>query len=66
MGKIDIPTGETFVASDGHKYKAVRSDVASTCRGCAFDTNRTDLCYRYSCLGEFRKDHKTVHFVNCE
>lgn len=65
--KFDIPIGETFVAPDGQTYKVVRSDAASTCRGCAFDTDTTvEFCRLYSCMSDYRKDHKDVHFVRCE
>lgn len=64
MEKIYIPIGETFLASDGHTYKAVRSDVAGSCRGCAFFRFGI-LCHRYSCMKEYRKDRTDVHFVEC-
>lgn len=65
MEKIDIPISETFLASDGHTYKAVRSDCAETCRGCAF-IRYGELCHRYSCMSDYRKDRTAVHFVECE
>lgn len=65
MEKIDIPVGETFMAPDKIKYKVVNDGCVWTCRGCAFMGSH-ELCHRFSCISRYRKDRKTVHFVECK
>lgn len=62
---IDVPVGETFVAKDGQRYKAVLDlHVGYPCACCAF-VHTVGLCWRYPCLSKDREDGKSVHFVKC-
>lgn len=63
---IYIRVGETFMAVDGHKYKAVKDEITlSACDQCDFRPGG-GLCGRYRCVAGDRADYVGVHFVRVE
>lgn len=62
---IYVPAGETFIAENGLRYKAVPDfAIGHPCAVCNF-WGLSDLCPRYRCVGNDRKDGKGVHFEMC-
>lgn len=63
---IYVPAGETFIAENGLRYKAVPdSTVGYGCAVCNFWPLK-GMCGRYRCVWSDRKDGKGVHFELCE
>lgn len=64
---IYVPAGETFIAENGLRYKAVPdSPVGYPCAVCDFFPSKMGMCGRYRCIGDDREDGKGVHFEECK
>lgn len=60
---IYVPVGETFTASDGHRYQAEPDmKTLEPCPRCDFRLG-DGLCGRYRCIADDREDGVGVHFV---